>query len=478
MDKTVNRPHVNGYTFLCFVAGELDELGARRVERHVEDCPPCRRELHEIRWLDHELAARREAVFQDGTEKSLPVGDPFAGRPSIPPRRASRYGFQDPSFTLRWAAAAQSAAPIRDMLLAAESAVLGRLLERELKPVAVRKIAEREALEEAPRRVAEGAARYRPLADLSLERLDREPVRPFHRIPVREMTEAEFACPLAEVVARASLLDGVICNWTGEYDRGGRSLLRAWNGFADGAASELPLAVVELHESQRRTFSGDPSGGLILAQRSLKTCEETQSEVDAARARFAIGVALGALDRHEEALELFRKAADDLADLGNWNAYGSAISCLGSSLLELGRLDDARREYARALKVTTKGNRPGNRAFLTQSLGRLMFRSGDYKRAAAAFQTAAEFFGKLGMVSDEAVLGLHLAECLVRIGKTQAARACVRDVEEKLRHVLGLDPAILRELRIQLSGEKPDFEVISALRDRAEEAIRLKAVRG
>jgi len=478
MDKTVNRPHTDGFTLLCFVAGELDELGARRVERHVEDCPPCRRELHEIRWLDHELAARREAVFQDGTEESLPAGDPFAGRPSIPPRRASRYGFQDPSFTFRWAAAAQSAAPVRDALLAAESADLGDHIDRLSFSELRDRYGLRFALEEAPRRVAEGAARYRSLADLSLERLNREPVRPFHRIPVRDMTEAEFACPLAEVAARASLLDGVICNWTGEYDRGGRSLLRAWNGFADGAASELPLAVVELHESQRRTFSGDPSGGLILAQRSLKTCEETQSEVDAARARFAIGVALGALDRHEKALEPLRRAADTWAALGLWSAYGSAINCLGSSLLELDRLDDARREYARALKVTTKGNRPGNRAFLIQSLGRLMFRSGDYKRAAAAFRTGAELFGKLGMVSDEAVLGLHLAECLARMGKTQAARACIQDVEEKLGHFPGLDPAILRELRIQLSGEKPDFEVISALRDRAEEAIRLKAVRG
>lgn len=478
MDKTVNHTHTDGFTLLCFVAGELDELGARRVERHVQDCPSCRRELHEIRWLDHELAARRQAVFQDGAEESLPAGDPFAGRPSIPPRRASRYGFQDPSFTLRWAAAAESAAPVRDTLLAASHADLGDHLDR----LSFSELRDRYglgfALEEAPRRVSEGAARYRPLADLSLERLDREPVRPFHRIPLDDMTEAEFACPLAEVAARAFLLDGVICNWTGEYDRGGRSFLRAWKGFADAATSELPLAIVELHESQRRAFSGDPAGGLILARRSLATCEEMNSEIDAARARFAIGVALGLLDRNEEALEPLRRAADDLAASGNWSAYGSAINCLGSSLLELGRLDDARREYARALQIMAKEDRPGNRAFLMQSLGRLMFWSGDYRRAAATFRTAAELFGKLGMVSDEAVLGLHLAECLARMGKTQAARTCIQDVEEKLGHFPSLDPAILRELRVQLSGEKPDFEVISALRDRAEEAIRLKIVRG
>ncbi len=476
MEKTVGRSHADSYTLLCFVAGELDELGARRVERHVEECPPCRRELHEIHWLDHELAARREEVF--GTEESLPGDDPFAKRPSTSPRRASRYGFQDPLFTLRWAAAAESSATVRDELLAAESAVLGGLLGRLSFSELGDRYGLRFALEEAPRRVAEGAIRYRALADLSLERLACEPVRPFHRIPVREMTEAEFACPLAEVMARASLLDGVICNWTGEYDRGQRSFLEAWNGFANSATSELPLAVVELHESQRRTFSGDPSGGLILARRSLETCEEMSSEVDVARAQFAIGVAMGALDRHAEALEPLRRAADTWAALGLWNGYGSAINCLGSSLLELGRLDDARREYARALKVTTKGNRPGNRAFLTQSLGRLMFRSGDYKRASAAFRTGAELFGRLGMVSDEAVLGLHLAECLARMGKTQAARACVQDVEEKLGQVPGLDPAILRELRVQLSGEAPDFEVINALRSRAEEAIRLRIVRG
>jgi hypothetical protein len=278
MHKTVNRPHTDGFTLLCFVAGELDELGARRVERHLEDCPPCRRELHEIRWLDHELAARRQAVFQDGNEESLPAGDPFAERPPILPRRASRYGFQDSSCTLRWAAAAQSAAPIRDKLLAADHVDLGGHLDG----LSFSELRDRYglgfALEEAPRRVSEGAARYRPLADLSLERLHREPVRPFHRIPVRDMTEAEFACPLVEVAARASLLDGVICNWTGEYDRGGRSFLLAWKGFADSASSELPLAVVELHESQRRTFSGDPAGGLILARRSLTSHVERDSD--------------------------------------------------------------------------------------------------------------------------------------------------------------------------------------------------------
>lgn len=473
MRETVKSRHPDDYTLLRHLAGELDELGRRRVERHVEGCPRCEGDLRELRWIDEQFTVARDAIFGPGEgAEVLPAGDPFRDRPTLLVRRPSKYGLSDPFFPNRCLVASDAARALCDEILAADVPALTRLLSR----LEFEELHERYglgfALDEAPRRMAEGAIRYRPLAEQTLSRLGRERVRPFAAIPRDEVTETEYAYPLIGIAARAHLVDGIICNWTGEFDRGRASFERAWKAFAGSAETELALATVEMHEAQRRTFAKDPQGGLILAGRARRTFEEMRSEDDAARAAYATGLALSALDRDEEALAALRSSTEISERLGLWNVYVSGVNSVGAQLMKVGQFAEAKREFARALRLTASGVRPGYHAFIRTNLALMLFRAGQYASALSAFTTANRLWEEQKSLFDALASSLYVVECLARTGRLGAARQHLRSLEVRIGAEPGLDPAILRAFTEELSSDRPDFEAIESLRSRAEDDIR------
>jgi tetratricopeptide (TPR) repeat protein len=469
MGETLKSTHPDRFTLLLLAAGELDEVGRRRTKRHLDSCARCSRAFDEVSWLDRTLTEHREEIFSEvAVEGTLPAGDPFSTRPEAIPRRAPRPELRGAETMRRWSAAARSAEPIRDRILQAPPEGLEPLLESLSFDGLVERYGLGFALDQAPLHMSQGPVRFRPLADLSLRRLGRE-----REVPSgKEVSEAEFAYPLVEIAARAHLLDGIICNWTGEYDRGSRSFVEAWSSFAAGLGSDHSLATVEVHESQRRSFDGDGRGGLVLAERARATFEELGNGADAARALYAAGIALGALDREEESIESMRRAAGIFAEVGLWRPYTGAVASVGASLMLLGRLAEARRELARALRLVSSGDQPAAQAALRNNLGMIHFRGGDYAAAARSFSAAVDLYRRMELPSDAAVNGLHLAESLVRIGKVGAAKDYLAGLEKGLAEMPGLDPAILREFARQLSGDHPDFERLRSLRERLEASIR------
>ncbi len=473
MREIVKSQHPDDYTLLRHLAGELDELGRRRVEKHVEGCRHCLGELQELRWIDEHLTTERDVIFGPGEgSEVLPDGDPFRDRPVPAVRRLSDYGLSGPSFPSRCLLASDAAHALSDEILAADAPALARLLSL----VDFEELRDRYglgfALDEAPRRMAEGAIRYRPLAELTLGRLGRERVRPFADMPRAEVTEAECAYPLIGIAARAHLLDGIICNWTGEFDRGGGSFERAWKAFAGSADTELAFAGVEKYEAERRTFTNDPRSGLILAERARRPFEEMRCDDDAARAAYSIGMALAALNRDEEALAAFRGATEVFERSGLWSVYVTGVNAIGAQLMKLGRLAEAKREFARALRLTASGARPGCPTFIRTNLAITLFRAGQYASALSAFRTAVRLWEEQKSVLDALATSLYVVECLARTGRLGAARQHLRGLEARIAAEPGLDPAVLRAFADELSSDRPDFEAVSSLRDRAEDEIR------
>ena len=478
MPERLETPHQDGYTLLRYIAGELNDLDRRRVERHLEACPRCAGDLAEYRWLDEQLAAHSERVFAaPGGQEALPADDPFRARPDPVRRRPSRHGFTSDAIAGQCLPASRAAAELRDRILAASADDLAGLLETMDLSGLQERYALGYALDEAPRRMAEGPLRYRPLADLTLARLQREATPAGTTADEDDLSLVDFAYPPIELAARAHLLDGIICNWTGELDRGKESFRKAWAGFGDGNALDLTFATVELHEAQRRAFAGEASAALTLAERARATFEEEGLHDDAARATYSVGLALSYLGREEEAIEAFRAAQEVFASLQLWNAYVSSVAGSGGSLLKLGRLAEAKREYARALKLTRAGQRPASHAFLRINLAQALFRSGHYSEAMPAFRAAARLFEKEGLVADGLTARLHLVECMARAGNLDAARVHVTELRRSLESLPMVDPAILRDFEAQLSGDQPDFDVVAALRERAEGHLHLRLVR-
>lgn len=166
---------------------------------------------------------------------------------------------------------------------------------------------------------------------------------------------AERAYPLDDLLGLSLLVQGIACNWTGEFLRGGRDLRRAYGAFARGSVSERRLASVELVEAQRRAFLDRAEEALHLADRARGTFRALGLEDEAARAAGAHALALSYLGRDEEALAEFRGALPALAEAGRWSAYVSMLNGVSRFVRERDAVDD---EILDSLEHVLSGESP------------------------------------------------------------------------------------------------------------------------
>ena len=73
-----------------------------------------------------------------------------------------------------------------------------------------------------------------------------------------------------------------------------------------------------------------------------------------ARCRGAEGMALFQLDRFRESAEAFRSALGVFETYQLWNNYVGTLNSIAAALVRMGRLNEARREYARALRKLSR----------------------------------------------------------------------------------------------------------------------------
>lgn len=459
MPGTLN--HLDELALLRIAAGDLDELDARRAERHLRSCAPCREGLQAAEVLDESLRALGPRLVEPPDQ--LPKGDVFRSRPGSARTRPSELGF-GPGDIAACAAASREAGAVSTRLLAAGEADLDAALSGLDLGSLQHRYALSYALSAARTRMAEGARRWRGFADAALARLSRTKPRP--------VSIAEIACPLADLLGDAHLLAGFARNWTADFDLAGEHLAAAYERYGEGACSERSFALVELHESQRRSFTERASEGLHLAERAKATFTSLGLGDEAARAGFARGIALSYLERDAEAVEEFRATLPIFAEAGLWNAYGSVLNNLGTSLLFLERLDEAKQEYARALKLVSTTERPAIHAFLRHNLATLLLRSGRYREAARAFHAAARLFERQGSRHDAFIARLYLVEAQARGGSLGPARRQLEAIADEARTSLPLDSSTLRALARALAGEAPDLEAFAQHREKAADTLR------
>lgn len=463
--------HLDDFTLLRFVAKDLDDIEGATVRRHLRACTSCREGLKGIEALDDALRRAKSCLdSESGALAGLPPGDPFRFRPAGPVR-ARRAGGEDGPASVAAALAATRLAPaLKERLLLSAGEGDGALrteLDRLLLGELAHRYALGYALDEAIARMVEAPARWLSLGDASADRVERE-----GKDRTRAVRLVERGYPLVDLLGLCRLVAGVARNWTGDLVRGGRDLSRAWRSFGHGSASESRLAQVELAESQRRTFLGRPAEGLVLAERSARSFEALGRAEQLARARGSRALALSYLDRDEEALIDFRAARDGYEEAGFWNGWVTALNGIGACLLRLGRLDEARREYARALKRVSKGERPSVHAFVRGNLARTLFEAGRYADAARAFAASAELFESLSATADSVGARLWEIESLARCGAWGRAGALMGVLRDDVEAREALDPDLLASLQAVLSGEVRDVDILATLRRRAEESLR------
>ena len=458
--------HPSDFDLLRFTAPDADEAERESIGHHLESCAPCRDVLSEVRRIDdafREMASAAPLPSDD--EPGLPAGDPFEGRPDF---SAGGGRSSDPDVASRALAASERASGEIESLLAAGPP--GEF-QRYLADISVADAAGRYrllySLEEMSGRLADAPATSLRFAEQALTKLRSEslPGTP---------GEAETMVPFSVLVGQAHLLAGQASNWTGEFEKGRAHLEVAYRFFSADPPDEIRLALTEYHESQRRSFSGKAAEGLFLVRRALRTLEAYGIEIWVARARTAEGIALSELGRDEEAVASFRAVVPVFESHGLWKNYVSAVNSLGTSLGQLGRVAEARREYSHALRKVSREKYPALLAFTRHGLATLMFSVGSYADAAKAFGQARTLFQDLRQVGDALLASLYEIESWARSGDTARANHRLDVLRAEVDGREALDPFIVRQLGEALAGHVPDFDRVAELRRRAEEMLREK----
>jgi tetratricopeptide (TPR) repeat protein len=464
----MNAPHPDDFSLLVYLEGEMSELEAARLKRHLAGCPACASACRDIEALDRTLKSTLPDLEAALAEPELQEGDPFRCRPDCDrPRRRPGPGSDEAVRAVF--AASRDAAEVKGRLLSAAVAPEEDLREA-LAALDLLALRDRYglgyALDEALYSMVEGPARWARFG-----RASRDTLLAARVDPRATDAPAERAYPLDDLLGLSLLVEGTACNWTGDFLRGGRALRRAYGAFGRGSLSERRLAAVELTEAQRRAFLDRATEALHLADRARLTFQALGLEDEAARAGAAHAIALSYLDRDEEAVEEFRRVLPVFASYERWNAYVSTLNGIGGCLIRLARLDEARREYARALRQVGREARPAVHAFVRANLARTLFEARRWPDAARAFAAAARLFASQGARGDELTMQLLHVEALARSGATTRARELVSGLSMEVKSLGAVDPDLLASLEAALQGDLLDVDLLATLRSRAQEQI-------
>ena len=459
--------HLDDFALLRYTAGDLDDSERGSIVHHLDQCEACLLSLADIRGLDAEL--RRVGSARAETrdpEAGVPFAadDPFRERPRPVPARLPRH---TPDFVDRALNASdRGRADVESLLDAAgEPDRLAEFLRGLSFADPEARYLTLYALEEASSRITlEGPARALHLAEATLRRLEHEP-------PGTE--PAETMVPIGSIAGQAHLLAGQAANWTGEFEKARAHLESAYRSFpGDSVGEEIRLALTEYHESQRRSFAGQPGEGLVLARRARSTFDRVGVEDYAARTRVSEGIALSALGRDEEATHHYRAAIREFEREGKWKNFVSAINSLGVSLVRLERLDEARREYSRALRKLSQENHPALFAFTRLGLAEVLESAGRHADAAKSFVQAVRAFEAVGLAGDALITSLREIENWARSGDTARALHRLAIFRAAVERLGTLDPFIIGQLEDAVLGRASGFERLGELRRNVANTLR------
>jgi class 3 adenylate cyclase/tetratricopeptide (TPR) repeat protein len=212
-------------------------------------------------------------------------------------------------------------------------------------------------------------------------------------------------------------------------------------------AQRLGMAAAELAERHGELAA------LARAQHALYYAESNMDlESSAARARRAfdlygeigdfagqaamagsIGVIAYYDSRWDETIEWYQKSGAEYRRIGLLNNAAWIETNIGEVLLNQGRLDEAESLLRDSLRVLRSSNN-SETPFVEMQLGRLLTARGELSEAERLLRAGVDLWKASGDAWWAYEMSLHLADCLVRSGRSHEALAVLDDIA-------GMDPA-------------------------------------
>ncbi len=463
----LNPPHLDDFTLLRYVAEDLDDSERMTAADHLRACNACRKTVAEIADLDRELKAivANPETRADFDHEDLPADDPFRRRPQVA-SRLSRGVVEAAEAATHVISSSEEGMVLSSVILDSvktSARELKSILERlDLLDPATR-FALLYTLQEASRQITENPPRFLAFAEgvtARLTSLESECPR----------SKAEELVPGVALLAQAQLLAGQSCLWNGQLEKAASHLVIAYGAFGNGD-DELGLARVEIAEAQRRFFAKDGETAFVLARRATLTFELFGLEDEIARGRVAEGMALFQMNRAGDAIACFQRALPVFESRGLWSNFVGTLNALSHCLVKIGRLDEARRAYAQALRRLSRDQHRSWIPFIRKGLAESLFAGQRYREAAIAAGQAAKLYREDGQISRSLLASLFEVEGWARSGDLSRARHRLELFRQEIgRHGI-LDATLQRSIDEALTGDSSDFREIAQLRESARDAL-------
>jgi tetratricopeptide (TPR) repeat protein len=178
------------------------------------------------------------------------------------------------------------------------------------------------------------------------------------------------------------------------------------------------------------------------------------------------------LDRLDEAVEVLRNSLPVFEKHGLWSNYVGALNNLGATLAKAARLDDARREYARALRRLSRERDRSFVAYIRHGLAEVLFAAGRYREAAISLAQAARLYRECGLAASALMASLFEVESWARQGDLGRARHRLDLFLAEVGRQGALDPSLTGEIEQALSGGHADLGRVADLRHRTEAILQ------
>ncbi|HYB53536.1 MAG TPA: tetratricopeptide repeat protein [Thermoanaerobaculia bacterium] len=273
--------------------------------------------------------------------------------------------------------------------------------------------------------------------------------------------------PRQAVQAEAALLESQALLQKGEAERARDAVRPARDLFRESGDLGFGVALCDYHEGTAATFAKVYSEAERLLRSALTVFEEFGQEHLSGRAYAGLGTLFVQQGQFELALEYFDAALlafESESDTGSKRTT-MLLNNRATALMRLGRLDEARSTFAKALNFGRRHNHASHLFFIRTGLAELDFRRGEYRRALRAFTEIVREASPLASKAELLLSRLYAAECQARIGAYSSMAVEIEALrKERQGHPFAPSPA-LGELFMSLDQGTIDADLIAHVRE-------------
>ena len=286
-------------------------------------------------------------------------------------------------------------------------------------------------------------------------------------LPANSQERISTPAPRQAIQAEAALLASQALLQKGEAGAARSAIRPARDFFRESGDLGFGAALCDYHEGTASTFEKDYAEAQKLLKRSLVVFSEFGQEHLAGRASAGLGSLFVHKGEFERALEYFDaalRAFESEAEPGSKRTT-MLLNNRATALMRLGRFDEARATFAKALNFGRRHNHAAHLFFIRTGLAELDFRRGEYSRALRAFTEIVHEASPLASKAEILFSRLYAAECQARIGSYGPMATEIESLRrERREHAFAPNPA-LGELFMSLDQGTIDADLIAHVRE-------------